>query len=148
MSYNLVIGLTKQFLPDGTNPLASCLPILERLIEQLLEFLNILSRCIWMWNILHKAFIILVHPISWRNHTIKNIYVIVKIPSGLGFGSRTFWLLFAFLYYSMFSDISISASYLIKEKGPPLWNQKYHSSLSLPSIWMSFLYIKKLYIKL
>ncbi len=72
-----------------------------------------------MGNILHKTFTILILPISGRNHAVENIYIKVVIPSGLGLGSRTFWLLFAFLYSSMFSDISISASYLINEKGPP-----------------------------
>lgn len=82
-----------------------------------------------MWNILHKAFIILILPIPWRNHTVKYIYFKKCKPYGLGFGSRTFWLLFAFLYYSIFSDISISASYLIREKGPPEWDKNYHFNL-------------------
>lgn len=89
-SDDLVKGLAEQFLPNRANPLGSGLPMLQGLIQCVLEPHHIRPLRFLMRDVLHEMLAIFCLPIPRKDHIVEDIYMSEVLPSGLGLGSNGF----------------------------------------------------------
>jgi hypothetical protein len=67
---DLVKTLTKQLLSDRTYALISGLPVLQCLLQTLLQLEYVVSGCLGVGDVLHKVFAFLGLPVSRSYHII------------------------------------------------------------------------------